>query len=116
MNIDYALCVDLLGLNENQFALSQSIPPHTIIRWSGPDPQPTEAECKAVWETYIAAEPIRLLRERRDWLLAKTDWWAGKDLTMSQARKDYRQALRDLPSGLDTVEKVNAVTWPTKPS
>jgi hypothetical protein len=27
----------------------------------------------------------------------------------------YRQKLRDLPSGLDTVEKVNAVTWPEKP-
>jgi len=116
MNIDYALCVDLLGLNENQFALSQSIPPHTIIRWSGPDPQPTEAECKAVWETYIAAEPIRLLREKRNNLLAETDWMAFKDVTLPAAWKTYRQALRDLTTGLDTVEKVNAVTWPTKPS
>ena len=27
----------------------------------------------------------------------------------------YRKDLRDLPSGLDTVEKVANVTWPTKP-
>jgi len=26
-----------------------------------------------------------------------------------------RQALRDITAGLDTVDKVNAVTWPTKP-
>jgi hypothetical protein len=27
----------------------------------------------------------------------------------------YRQDLRDLPSGLTTVEEVDNVTWPTKP-
>ena len=62
-----------------------------------------------------AAYPLQKLRQKRNGLLAETDWWAGQDLIMSQAQKDYRQELRDLPSGLDTVEKVNAVTWPTKP-
>ena len=56
------------------------------------------------------------LRDNRNSLLAETDWWAGQDLIMSQARKDYRQELRDLPTGLDTVDKVNAVTWPIKPT
>ena len=31
------------------------------------------------------------------------------------AMTNYRQALRDLPSGLSTVEDVEAVTFPTKP-
>jgi len=37
-------------------------------------------------------------REVRDMLLAETDWWAVQDRTMSQEEKDYRKALRDLPS------------------
>ena len=40
---------------------------------------------------------------------------ANSDVTMSDDWKTYRQALRDLPSGLDTVEKVNAKEFPTKP-
>ena len=37
------------------------------------------------------------------------------DNTLSDDMKKYRQDLRDLTTGLDTVEKVNSVTWPTKP-
>ena len=56
------------------------------------------------------------LRKLRNNLLFDTDWLANSDVTMSDEWKTYRQELRDLPSGLDTVEKVNNVTWPTKPS
>jgi hypothetical protein len=38
-----------------------------------------------------------------------------QDVSMTQDMTNYRQALRDLPSGLSTVEDVEAVTWPTKP-
>ena len=55
------------------------------------------------------------LRVQRNSLLAKTDWWGASDNTMTDAQKKYRQDLRDLTNGLDTVEKVNAVTFPTKP-
>jgi len=58
---------------------------------------------------------INTLRSTRNSLLAKTDWTALADNTMSDAMKTYRQDLRDLTTGLDTVEKVNSVTWPTKP-
>jgi len=37
------------------------------------------------------------VRNARDQELVNTDWWALKDLTMSQAKKDYRIFLRDLP-------------------
>lgn len=37
------------------------------------------------------------VRFNRDKALADSDWTAVKDRTMSQAWKDYRQALRDLP-------------------
>jgi len=55
------------------------------------------------------------LRVQRNSLLAETDWWGASDNTMTDAQKKYRQDLRDLTAGLDTVEKVNSVTWPTKP-
>ena len=55
------------------------------------------------------------LRAKRNRLLAETDYYALSDVTMSDDMKTYRQALRDLPDGLDTVDKVNNATWPTKP-
>jgi len=42
------------------------------------------------------------LRRERNRELSRTDWWALKDLTMSQARKDYRIFLRDLPQNFET--------------
>jgi len=38
------------------------------------------------------------VRKERDVELKKTDWWALSDVTLSTARRDYRQFLRDLPS------------------
>jgi len=60
------------------------------------------------------------LRDHRNNLLADTDWMAGQDApTMSQDWKDYRQALRDLPSSespkIDDDGSLINVTWPTKP-
>ena len=60
----------------------------------------------------VALEELRNKRNRR---LAETDWMANSDVTMSDDWKTYRQALRDLPSGLDTVAKVNEKEFPTKP-
>jgi hypothetical protein len=37
------------------------------------------------------------LRRERNRELAATDWWALKDHTMSQEKKDYRVMLRNLP-------------------
>ena len=50
---------------------------------------------------------LDVLRDKRNNLLAETDWMASSDVTMSDDWKTYRQALRDITSGLDTVEKVN---------
>ena len=61
-------------------------------------------------------EALDNLREERTMKLAETDWMANSDVTMSDDWKTYRQTLRDLTNGLDTVEKVEAVEFPTKPS
>ena len=58
---------------------------------------------------------IARLREDRNRKLSATDFYALSDVTMSEDMTTYRQELRDLPSGLSTVEEVNNVTWPTKP-
>ena len=55
------------------------------------------------------------LRSKRNRLLSSTDFYALSDVTMSSDMTTYRQALRDLPAGKDTVKKVNDATWPTKP-
>ena len=60
-------------------------------------------------------ESLILLRIKRNELLAKTDFYALSDVTMSDNMKNYRQELRDITNGLSTVEEVDAVTFPTKP-
>ena len=59
-------------------------------------------------------DALDALRIQRNILLAKTDWTALADSAMSDAMKNYRQQLRDATEGLDTVEKVQAYTFPTE--
>ena len=70
-------------------------------------------------ETAVAnAAPARALAElksKRTRLLAETDFWGNSDMSMTDAMTTYRQALRDLPAGKDTVDKCENATWPTKP-
>ena len=64
-----------------------------------------EGEFEVSWES---------LRQQRDQALASSDWRALKDVVLSTAWKDYRQALRDLPQ--DHAEANDAAdSWPVKP-
>jgi len=71
-------------------------------------------DTKTEWHKGALDRALTNLREQRNSLLAKTDWTSSSDLTMSDAMKTYRQQLRDAPTGLDTVEKVEAYTFPTE--
>ena len=73
-----------------------------------------DAEEKA-WADEAPARALAKLRQRRNALLAETDYLALSDNTLSDDMKTYRQDLRDLPDGKDTVEKCENATWPTKP-
>ena len=70
-------------------------------------------------ETAVAnaapARALATLKQKRTRLLAETDFWGNSDMSMTDAMTTYRQALRDLPAGKDTVDKCNNATWPTKP-
>ena len=70
---------------------------------------------EAAWADAAPARALAGMRSRRTRLLAETDFYALSDVTMSSDMTTYRQALRDLPAGKDTVKKVNDATWPTKP-
>ena len=91
------------GADANGSAIESSTPSDFGVTWSQVSAKKTEL---------INAEPMRLLREERDRLIAATDWWASSDLTMTSAQTKYRQALRDITKSATSLDDV---TWPTKP-
>jgi hypothetical protein len=58
------------------------------------------------------------LRQRRDAMLKSCDWVMISDSPIADKTEweTYRQTLRDITNGLTTVEEVNAVAFPNKPS
>ena len=70
---------------------------------------------ETAWANAAPARALAELRAKRTSLLSATDFYALSDVTMSEDMTTYRQALRNLPDGLDTVEKVNNKAYPTKP-
>ena len=67
------------------------------------------------WNNNAFNRALEYLRFKRNNLLTETDFYANSDVTMSDAMRTYRQALRDITNGLTTVAEVDAVTFPTKP-
>ena len=70
---------------------------------------------ETAWNNGALSRAQANLRSKRNRLLAETDFYALSDVTMSDDMKTYRQNLRDLPAGKDTVEKCDNATFPTKP-
>ena len=85
-----------------------------VVQFTAAEETARDAEEKA-WADGALARAQANLRSRRDALLAATDFYALSDVTMSDDMKTYRQELRDLPSGKDTVAKCNDAVFPTKP-
>ena len=67
------------------------------------------------WSNGAFDRAIADLREKRNRLLADTDYLALSDNTLSDNMTTYRQALRDITNGLTTVEEVETKDFPTKP-
>ena len=103
----------VIGVDENGTAIESADPKDWGV---------TYAQAAGERTLLQSREPMRLLREERDRLLAVTDWTALGDVTMSSAMKTYRQALRDLPANSDPKLDSNgnldmsSVKFPTKPS
>lgn len=84
------------------------------IQFTAAEETARDAE-EAAWESGAFDRAMADLRQRRNALLAATDFNALSDVTMSADMTTYRQNLRDLTNGLSTVADINAVVYPTKP-
>ena len=93
--------------------------PHKIV--NGQQVELTAEEIAAIaaqetaWNAGAFDRAIADVRQKRDRLLAQTDYLALSDNTLSAEMTTYRQALRDITEGVTTVEQIDAITWPTKP-
>ena len=94
------------------------------IIWNDENPtnitrEQIDIKLKEMQSEYDLSLPLELLREERNRRILETDWWVLPDRIASQEQKDYRQALRDLPSTaspeLDDNGQLTNVTSPTKP-
>ena len=85
-----------------------------IVQFTAEEETARDAEEQA-WADGALTRAQTRLRQERNRRLAETDFYALSDVTMSDDMKTYRQNLRDLPDGKDTVEKCENATWPTKP-
>jgi len=74
---------------------------------------------ETAWANAAPARALATLRDKRNSLLQAYDWEILQELekgnAISSDMRTYRQALRDLPNGKDTVDSCNNATWPTKP-
>ena len=84
------------------------------VQFTAEEETARDAEEKA-WADGQLNRDLFELRQKRNRLLAETDYFALSDNTLADNMKKYRQDLRDLTNGLDTTTKVANVTWPTKP-
>ena len=84
------------------------------VQFTAEEETARDAEEKA-WADGALARAQANLRQERNRRLAETDFYGNSDVTMSSDMQTYRQNLRDLPDGKDTVDKCNNATWPTKP-
>ena len=77
----------------------------------------TASDNEAAYKARIDAEAATYVREKRDKLIAETDWTQLTDSQLSDSVKatwvTYRQALRDLPTSEGFP---HTTTWPAKPS
>jgi len=74
----------------------------------------TKAEHEAAYQATLDARVAESNRNKRDSLLAETDWMALSDVTMSTEMTTYRQALRDITNHTNWPNLQDA-DWPVKP-
>lgn len=74
----------------------------------------TKAEHEAAYQATLDAAAAEAVREKRNKLLAETDYLALTDNTLDDITMEYRQALRDITSHVNFPYLTDA-DWPVKP-
>ena len=90
------------------------------IEWHNGTPPIPKEQILAIIPQVELDMALENLRAKRNKLLADSDYIVLADSPITPAKKSewmtYRTALRNLTKGLDTIEKVNNVAYPLKPS
>ena len=84
------------------------------VQFTAEEEAARDAEEQA-WADGAFNRAIADVRSKRNRLIAETDYLALSDNTLTSDMTTYRQNLRDITDGVDTVDKCNAISWPTKP-
>ena len=92
---------------------------NTIVWENGTPPIPKEQILAIIPQVELDIA-LDNLRAKRNKLLADSDYIVLADSNLTNDKKSewmtYRTALRNLTQGLDTIEKINNVAYPLKPS
>ena len=104
----------ILKINSNAQFKYQEEDINTIEWLNGTTPIP-KADIEAQFPIVELDTAMQDLRAKRNKLLQDTDFYGMSDNTMSSEMATYRQALRDITSGITTVAQANAVVFPIKP-
>lgn len=90
------------------------------IEWHNGTPPIPKEQILAIIPQVELDMALDNLRAKRNKLLADSDYIVLADSNFTPAKKsewmNYRTALRNLTQGLDTIEKINNVAYPLKPS
>ena len=86
-----------------------------LVEYTAEELTALEAKEKA-WTDDAPNRRMADLRRQRDALLVETDYMGNSDVTMSNAWKTYRQALRDITSQTPSDDALSNITFPTKPT
>jgi hypothetical protein len=100
---------------------------YSKLEWhSAESTPPSQEEIDAEIARLTALEPMRVLREIRNWLIKETDWTQSADLrkirgdTWCEQWDTYRQALRDITKTatpqFDQFGILVNIAWPAAPT
>ena len=104
-----------------------------VLTWTDPKlTEPTAEEIQKKYDELVAAQPLNELRMVRNIKLTETDWVVIKEREEGGTVKnfadwkEYRQKLRDITNGVDSIAKIDEklkqdkdgklVNFPTAPS
>ena len=101
--------------NEKQIIHNVATNETTVVNFTDEEQDVYDTKVTA-WTNSAPARRMVDLRIQRDALLVETDYMALGDVTLSDAWKTYRQALRDITGTTPSDDALSNITFPTKPS